>query len=121
MSVHSISVIVEDVAAAAKFLISTMGWRVAGETYDGFAELDTGGLTVMLSRTGPVAMPVVAGVILHHLVEDVDAAVERARQAGAVVVHGPIDMDFGMRSAILQGPGGLMLDLYRPIKADARE
>ncbi|WP_375425452.1 VOC family protein [uncultured Friedmanniella sp.] len=118
MGVHSISGIVEDVPAAAQFLVSTMGLRTTGELYDGFAELDTGDLTVTLSTAGPIAMPVVGGVILHHMVEDVDAA-ERARGAGATDVQGPIDMDFGMRSVIVQGPGGLILDLCAPIKAGA--
>jgi predicted enzyme related to lactoylglutathione lyase len=103
-------VIVEDVPVAANFLISALGWRAASAVYNGFAELDTGDLAVMLSTTGPIPRPVVAGMMLRHVVDDVDAAAERARQAGAAVVHGPVDLDFGMRSAVVQGPGGLMLD-----------
>ncbi|WP_375426674.1 VOC family protein [uncultured Friedmanniella sp.] len=115
MAVHSLSVIVDDVPAAAAFLQAVMGWRIVGEVDDGFAELDTGDASVMLSATGPVPMPQVGGVILHDVVEEVDAAAARATAAGGVLLYGPVDMDFGMRSALVQGPHGLVLDLCRPV------
>jgi predicted enzyme related to lactoylglutathione lyase len=119
MSVSAISVIVPDVRAAADFLAQVLGWKVTA-LFDGFGELETGSLKVWLSTSAPVPSPPVGGVTLHEDVADVDLATQRARQAGATILHGPIDMDFGLRSAIVQGPAGLLIDLCAPIAEQTR-
>jgi catechol 2,3-dioxygenase-like lactoylglutathione lyase family enzyme len=120
MGVSAVSVIVPDVGAAADFLHRAIGWPVTA-LFDNFAELDTGVLKLWLSASAPVPSDPVAGLTLHERVPNVDAAAERARQAGATILHGPVDMDFGLRSAIVQGPAGLLIDLCAPLAAEVAD
>jgi predicted enzyme related to lactoylglutathione lyase len=114
MGVSAVSVIVPDVGVAADFLHRAIGWPVTA-LLDNFAELDTGVITIWLSASAPVPSSQVEGLTLHETVPDVDAAAERARRAGAMILHGPVDMDFGLRSAIVQGPAGMLVDLCAPL------
>lgn len=110
MSVDAISVIVPDVPAAARFLSDAFGWKL-GDVFDNFAELDTGKLRVWLSGKAAVETGTVDGLTLHQIVDDVDAAAEVAKSHGAQLVFGPVDTDYGMRSAVFKGPGMLLIDV----------
>jgi predicted enzyme related to lactoylglutathione lyase len=55
------------------------------------------------------------GVIVHCQVEDVTAAADLARAAGAAILREPTRMDFGMESAWTQVEGGPIVDLTRPL------
>ncbi|WP_350277730.1 VOC family protein [Kribbella sp. HUAS MG21] len=110
MSVDAISVIVPDVPEAARFLSGAFGWEL-GDVFDNFAELDTGKLKLWLSGNAAVETGAVDGLTLHHIVDDVDAVVEVAKSHGAELVFGPVDTDYGMRSAVFKGPGMLLVDV----------
>ncbi len=57
-------------------------------------------------------------VIVEFLVDDVEAAVARARQLGAGVVLEPTVMPWGNRSAIVRDPDGTLVNLYTPPAAE---
>ena len=110
MSVDAISVIVPDVPEAARFLSDAFGWKL-GDVFDNFAELDTGKLRLWLSGNAAVETGTVDGLTLHHIVDDVDAVTAIAKSHGAQLVFGPVDTDYGMRSAVFKGPGMLLVDV----------
>jgi uncharacterized glyoxalase superfamily protein PhnB len=80
-----------------------------------FGELEVGGLRIMLSREAMVPWGAADGIILHHYVEDVAAAVETAVAAGAELLAGPLRADWGTEAAYLRGPGGLVVDVCRDV------
>jgi hypothetical protein len=47
------------------------------------------------------------------LTDDVPAAVEKAVEAGAELLTGPLRTDWGTEAAYLKGPGGLIVDVCR--------
>jgi len=77
MAVTAIDVQVDDVPVATRLLSRAYGWRVLSDEPE-FGELDAGGLRVMLSREAMVPWGRTGGVILHHYVDDVTAAVAAA-------------------------------------------
>ena len=96
----------EAFGATEKFRLVEPGGRV------GHAELDFSGTTLMLADEYPeigVQGPARLGgspVTIHLHVDDADAVVERAVQAGATVVTPPTDQFYGERSAVLKDPFG---------------
>ena len=83
-----------------------------GDGRIGHAELLIGGSRIMLSDEypdfGAVSPDTLGGtpVTLHLSTGTVDADVERAVAAGALLLRGPADQSFGERSAILLDPFG---------------
>ena len=78
----------------------------------GHAELDFGGTTLMLSDEypelgfrGPRAVGATT-VSIHLHVDDADAAIQRAVEAGAVVVRPATDAFYGERSGTVRDPFG---------------
>lgn len=117
MSIEAITAIVTDVPAVADQLHRAFGWPIT-QQFDTFAELNADGFTLWLNAPGwPAPIPA-AGVIIHHQVEDVAAATERARAAGATITREPTKMDFGTESAYAL-VAGLTIDLHRPLPAGA--
>lgn len=114
MGVSAIDIQVDDVPGATRLLSQAYGWRITSDGAD-FGELDAGGLRVMLSRTAMVPWGSTDGIILHHYVDDVAAAVEAAVAAGADLLHGPVRTDWGTEAAYLRGPGHLIVDVCRDV------
>lgn len=91
---------------AEKFRLTEPGGRI------GHAELDFGGTTLMLSDEYPeygVAAPAPgkpASVTLHLHVDDCDALIARALQAGAVLEMAAQDHFYGERSGSFRDPFG---------------
>lgn len=112
MAVTAIDIQVDDIPAAVELLSHAYGWRVLSDD-PGFGELDAGGLRIMLSREAMVPWGKADGVILHHYVDDVAAAVGRAVTAGAELLAGPLRTDWGTEAAYLRGPGALVVDVCR--------
>jgi catechol 2,3-dioxygenase-like lactoylglutathione lyase family enzyme len=114
MALRAIDLQVENVPAATKLLAEAYGWEVLVHDPE-FGELDAGGLRVLLSRTAMVPWGELGGVILHHYVHDVAAAVAAATAAGAELLSGPILTDWGTEAAYLRGPGQLIVDVCRDV------
>ena len=77
----------------------------------GHAELTINGSLIMLADEYPAfnkAPDTLGGtpVKICLMVEDVDAAVDRARKAGATITMPPQDQFYGHRSAVIQDPFG---------------
>lgn len=112
MGVTAIDLQVDDVPAATRLLSRAYGWRVLADGPN-FGELDADGLRIMLSREAMVPWGTAGGVILHHYVDDVAAAVEGAVAAGAELLAGPLRTDWGTEAAYLKGPGDIIVDVCR--------
>lgn len=112
MSVTAIDIQVDDVPAATRLLSEAYGWDVlsSGES---FGELMAGQTRAMLSQEAMVPWGKTDGIILHNYVADVQAAVDRAVAAGAILESGPVKTDWGTEAAYLRGPGNLIVDLCK--------
>ncbi|HEX4213289.1 MAG TPA: VOC family protein [Candidatus Dormibacteraeota bacterium] len=111
-----IDLIVGDVPRVAEFLRDAVGLEMA-VSMEEFAELRAGEMTVMLSRIVPGPAEMARGLILHVRVDDVDAAIERARGQGAEVLVEPRPTGRGWELAIIRGPEGTLVDFYRQVRA----
>lgn len=111
-NVNQLDLIVRDVPAAAAFFRDVVGLtlRVNEPRY---AELDGKSMTLMLSPDALVPAQPAAGVILHIEVDDVEQALEHARQAGATVLRERAPTDWGTESAMIAGPEQIVVDFYR--------
>lgn len=119
MSVHDLFayLIVDNASEAIAFYERAFGatekFRLVGPgSQVGHAELDFDGTTLMLADEFP-DMGIVApttlggsGVTIHLHVDDADAVVDRAAQAGATIESPPTDQFYGERSAVLKDPYG---------------
>jgi PhnB protein len=92
--------------ATEKFRLTEPSGRV------GHAELDFGGMTLMLSDeypelgfTGPQTIGATS-CSLHLHVDDADAMIERALAAGATLVRAPANQFYGERSGTVRDPFG---------------
>jgi uncharacterized protein len=106
-----------DSIAAADFYKQLFGWEKRDE-FDmgamgmyrmfGRDRFTYGG---MMDRPADMQMP---PYWLHYVsvADSADAAVERAKAAGATVMHGPMDVPGGDRIAILQDPQGAMFAVH---------
>lgn len=92
--------------ATEKFRLTEPGGRV------GHAELDFGGITVMLSDEYPecgIRGPSALGgtpVTIHLHVDDADAIINRCVEAGATLERAPQDEFYGERSGVIRDPFG---------------
>ena len=111
-NLNQLDLIVPDVPVATAFLTAVLGVE---PTYaeDRFAEFRLGEMTLMLSPDALVPMANAAGVILHLEVDDVEIALDRARDAGAAVLREAGPTDWGRESAMIAGPEGIVIDFYR--------
>ena len=108
--------VVRDARAALSWYTDALGARVVGDPYVmdddriGHAELSVGGATLYLADEHPelgLAAPEAGrvAVSLHLTVDDVDAAVTRAADAGATVERVPTDAEYG-RTGVVVDPHG---------------
>jgi predicted enzyme related to lactoylglutathione lyase len=114
MRCNTIDLVVRDVPAATRFFQEVVGLPArAAEAR--FAELEAGPITLMLTPDAMVPTRPAAGVILHFEVDDVAAALGRARDRGAQALLEPTRTDWGWDSAMIAGPEDLVVDFYRPV------
>lgn len=101
---------VANVAASVEFLERAFGFArgVVLRDTDGqlrYAEMRYRDAVVVLVRTGDATMPTNGAAALYTYVEDVDAALARARKAGAGVAEAE-DKPWGDRIALVTDPDG---------------
>ena len=111
-------IVCRDAPAAIDFYVAAFGavedFRMTepGSGKLGHAELGIGGARLMLADEWPdfgaLSPDSIGGtaVTLYLQVEDVDAVVAQAEQAGAMVLRVPADQSFGERTATVQDPFG---------------
>jgi uncharacterized glyoxalase superfamily protein PhnB len=100
-SVPSASVIPElaypDVVGAAEWLGTAFGFRKRLQIGSHRFQLTFGNGALVVIELPPGALPDTGTRSVLVLVDDVDAHCERARAAGAVIVHEPEDQPYGER------------------------
>jgi catechol 2,3-dioxygenase-like lactoylglutathione lyase family enzyme len=121
----SVRYIVDDVARAVAFYTAHFGFSLGVNATPAFAEVLRGRLRLLLS--GPASSagrpmpdgraPVPGGWNrIHLIVEDLDAEVERLRDAGLTfrneILSGP-----GGRQILLEDPAGNPIELFQPAGA----
>lgn len=108
---------VSDGDAAIRFYAAAFGAKERFRLVEpggrlGHAELEIGGAVLMLSAEFPemgIVGPATVGrctMDLHLHVDDCDAAIRRAVEAGATVVRAPQDQFYGERSGRIRDPFG---------------
>ena len=108
---------VRDAEAAIRFYVQAFGARETMRLNDpsgriGHAELEFGGTTLMLADEFPeygFSSPETVGgspVALHLHVDDADAVIQGAVDAGAELERAPEDHFWGERSGIIRDPFG---------------
>ena len=108
---------VRNAARAIEFYVDVFGAKEKFRLVEpsgriGHAELDLGGSTLMVSEEYPeygIVGPETLGgtsMSIHLHVEDADALIRRANEAGAVVVRPAQDQFYGERSGAVRDPFG---------------
>lgn len=117
--VHWSEFLSTDVEAAKAFFAETIGW-----SYEG---MDMGSMTywVAMHEGQPVAgvMPIPSNMpegtrshwMTYLAVDDVDARIAKAKDAGAMVMSEPFDVPGTGRIALLQDPSGGMIGWITPV------
>src|SRR5690348_4658017 len=95
----------KDFAAASSWFTDTLG-NAPLFFNDKLAYHRCGGVIVVLERAA-IDVP----VTLAFKSVDVDRDVAALQEKGAVALQGPVDQKWGVRSAYLRGPGGLVVEL----------
>jgi catechol 2,3-dioxygenase-like lactoylglutathione lyase family enzyme len=113
--IHAITLFVEDLAAARAFYREVFGLAVIFETDDSAVFRFGGTLVNLLQATSapgliaPAAVaPKEAGCRFQFTieVEDVDAMCAELERRGVVLLNGPMDRPWGIRTASFRDPGG---------------
>ncbi|WP_129665956.1 VOC family protein [Phytoactinopolyspora endophytica] len=115
MAIKALSIIVDDASKAAHQVAEQFGWTLGGSDFKEFADVHADGVDLWFSTSAAVPSGGIDGLTLHVFVNDVDAAADAVVSRGGTLLLGPVTQDFGMRSAIFQGPGNLMIDLCAPV------
>jgi PhnB protein len=108
---------VQDAARAIEFYTRAFGARETLRLTEpsgriSHAELDFGGMTLMLADEFPeygIRGPQAIGgtsITIHLHVDDADAVIRRAAEAGATIEQEPRDQFYGERSGCLRDPFG---------------
>ena len=130
MASVSVRYIVDDVDAAIAFYCGHLGFEEVMHPAPAFAMLSRGDLRLVLSAPGAGpgggqamsdgALPAPGGWNRFAIeVDDLDAAVERLRGAGAHFRGDPIT-GVGGRQALVDDPSGNPVELFQPTRAEAR-
>lgn len=115
---------VDDVAPAALFFREELGFEVTFEA-DWYVSLRTGNFELAVLDRTHATIPEgfrepVRGLLLNVEVED--AAAEHTRLVGERGLSERLslrDEDFGQRHFIVEGPGGVLIDVIEPIEPSA--
>jgi uncharacterized protein len=102
-----VELVTPDPAAAAEFYAATFGWAVDGDRFTLDGEVVAG-----LSPLPPTA-EVPAFWATYLAVADLDAVAGRVEAAGGTVWAGPFDVGTRGRTAAVQDPTGVMVNLWQ--------
>jgi predicted enzyme related to lactoylglutathione lyase len=112
-SVGIVSSSPEDNLKIAEFFRDILHCAIEGNPLEGYAEAMIGRATVELHVGARADVGPHGGTVLHLTTDEVDAEVAAIRSRGGVIAAQAEDMPWG-RSAYVAGPGGVMVEIYRP-------
>jgi predicted enzyme related to lactoylglutathione lyase len=107
-----VELLTRDADRARQFFVDVFGYRVEtmptedDDTPYTVFFLEDRGIAGLMAMPGEVPSEMPAHWMTYFAVDDVDAALDRGRQAGGQVVYGPVDMPSVGRFAGLQDPQG---------------
>ena len=110
-----------DVRAAVDWLRSAFGFEEKvriGDAHRSQLAFGTGGAIVVADVRRDKASPS-SGVVTHEIklrVDDVDEALARAREAGALVLEEPKTYEYGERSCVVEDPFGHRWELTQTVR-----
>jgi lactoylglutathione lyase len=108
----------EENAEIAAFFGDVLGLAVNGDAGEGYAEVSTGGPTIALHRGAMVDdVRPHGGTLLQFRSDDVKAFVAQARDRAAIIAVEPLLTDWGTESAYIQGPHGILVEVYTFVEA----
>ncbi len=114
-----------DVAGTAKFYIDHFRFRALFDSdwYVHLQSIEDPGVNLAVLDGDHETIPAVArgaasGVILNFEVDDVDAEYQRACASGLQILLALRDEPFGQRHFITTDPGGVLIDVIKPIPPD---
>jgi len=126
--VSAITLFVEDLDAVKRFYVDVFGLPVHFEDGDS-AVFDFGNTLVNLLRTSAVPELIdPASIAAPHVgnrfqltieVDDVDRVVADLAVRGAVLLNGPLDRPWGVRTASFRDPAGHIWEVAGPTRATA--
>jgi predicted enzyme related to lactoylglutathione lyase len=99
--------------AAAQFYSALFGWKVDADNPMGYRRIDTGSPQGIQGGIWPAPPQSPDFVQLFVAVEDIQAAVDRARQLGARILIPPTKLPEGDEMAVLHDPQGLSFGVWR--------
>jgi catechol 2,3-dioxygenase-like lactoylglutathione lyase family enzyme len=111
---------VRDIQASAAFY-QRLGFSALRQE-PGFAVMGLGAAHVLLAAEGMASSSWLAsgprgvGLNIRIMVDDADAAFERASDAGARLVSPIADRDYGLRDFIIADPDGFLLRFAAPVR-----
>jgi uncharacterized glyoxalase superfamily protein PhnB len=110
-----------DVRAAVEWLESALGFEEQvriGDAHRSQLKVGTDGAVVVADVRGDQVAPGGTAVtqLIKLRVEDVDAALARAREAGARVLEEPETHMYGERSCAIEDPGGHRWELTQTVR-----
>ena len=120
--IHAITLFVEDLAAARAFYGDVFGLPVVFQTDDsavfrfGATLINLLQVTAAPGLIGPAAVaPKEAGCRFQFTieVEDVDAMCSELKRRGVVLLNGPMDRPWGIRTASFRDPGGHIWEIAK--------
>lgn len=125
VAVDGLTIRSRDLEASIRFYEAGLGFKRdwAGEGMQGLtASYGTGSINVLLDRVDESASgtPGTYGVVLGITVDDVDAVVDRIRDAGRGVRMEPRNESYGVRNASVFDPDGHEVWITGPLKADPK-
>lgn len=104
------------------FFVNLLGFQVQFESdwYIQVAAPDNPRLEIGIIQRDHALVPIAfqqrpQGMYLTVVVDDVDAVYGQALAQGITVVQAPQDEFYGQRRLLVQGPGGLLLDVSTPV------
>ncbi|GAA1537387.1 VOC family protein [Actinomadura kijaniata] len=110
----------EDVRAAVDFYTTHLGFTVAFDATPAFADVRRGALRLLLSgpaSSGARATPDDAATAgrnrIHLVVDDLDAEIDRLRDAGLTFRSEPVSGPGG-RQILIADPAGNLVELFQP-------
>ena len=119
----SVRYVVDDVAAAIEFYTTQLGFTVLSNPAPAFADVTRGPLRLLLSgpassgaRVTPSDAAGPGRNRIHLLVDDLDAEIERLRDAGVPFRSDPVSGPGG-RQVLVADPAGNLVELFQPAAA----